>query len=453
MRKKGKIYLALTVGVIILTSGFLVWLITIPFEGQKPSLEIHPLPEFLTGPREFIVSASDTNRGLRSIKVTIKQKDREVVVFQKEFPGEGLFFRKGLRNFDTVFSINPKELAQGAIDLEVRIRDYSKRNAGEGNLSELQHKMVVDTVPPMIRPVSRLNYVKIGGAGLVLYQASPDATESGLFVNDIFFKGFPVHNETQGPSHVCYFAVPHDIETNAKLYLMAKDKAGNQSQTGFNYRIRKKVFRTRKSVIAEQFLENVLPYFASYEFSSKGNNIEKFLKMNSDLREENRLTFLKLAGETTSEQLWEGPFLRHRNAETTAKFAERRIYYYKGERIDEQTHLGVDLASLANSEVEAANNGRVIFADHLGIYGLTVVLDHGQGVASSYSHLSKTLVEVGQNVEKGEVLGLTGQTGLAGGDHLHFAIMVAGVFVNPIEWWDAHWIQDNITRKLDCISE
>ncbi|MCP4682337.1 MAG: M23 family peptidase, partial [Desulfobacterales bacterium] len=41
-----------------------------------------------------------------------------------------------------------------------------------------------------------------------------------------------------------------------------------------------------------------------------------------------------------------------------------------------------------------------------------------------------------------------GQTGLAGGDHLHFGVMVGGVFVNPIEWWDSHWIQDNITRKL-----
>ena len=144
--------------------------------------------------------------------------------------------------------------------------------------------------------------------------------------------------------------------------------------------------------------------------------------------------------------------MRHKNAATTARFADRRIYYYKGEKIDEQIHLGVDLASLANSEVEAANNGRVIFADRLGIYGLTVILDHGQGVASTYSHLSKKLVEVGQRVKKGDVIGLNGQTGLAGGDRLHFGIMVGGVFVNPIEWWDPHWIQDNITTKLALLN-
>jgi len=131
-----------------------------------------------------------------------------------------------------------------------------------------------------------------------------------------------------------------------------------------------------------------------------------------------------------------------------ARFGDRRLYYYKGEKIDEQTHLGVDLASLANSSVQAANNGRVIFAESLGIYGLTVVLDHGQGLASTYSHLSNIDVKIGQEVKKGEIIGSTGQTGLAGGDHLHYGVMVSGLFVNPIEWWDSHWIEDNITKKL-----
>jgi murein DD-endopeptidase MepM/ murein hydrolase activator NlpD len=454
MRKKGKIYLVITIGVLILISGFIVWFMTIPFEGQKPILEIEPLPEFLTGSERFSVTASDMKSGLRSVRVTINQKGREVVVFEKKFPSEGLLVQKGLHHFDSVFSIGPKELklVQGALELQVRIRDYSRRNSGEGNLAEVQHKMVVDTVPPMIRPVSRLNYVNVGGAGLIVYQASSDAVESGLFVNKHFFKGFPFHNEAHEPYHVCYFAIPYEIGANPKLYLTAKDRAGNQSEAGFNYRVRDKAFRTRKSVITEQFLQGVLPYFSSHQLASEDSNIEKFLKINRELREENRLTYIKLAKETTSERLWEGPFLRHRNAATTARFADQRIYYYKGGKIDQQTHMGVDLASLANSEVEAANNGRVIFSDRLGIYGLTVVLDHGQGVASTYSHLSKKLVEVGQKVKKGDVIGLTGQTGLAGGDHLHFGIMVGGVFVNPAEWWDSHWVQDNIVRKLALIN-
>ena len=121
--------------------------------------------------------------------------------------------------------------------------------------------------------------------------------------------------------------------------------------------------------------------------------------------------------------------------------------------MDEQTHMGVDLASLANSEVQTANQGRVIFAGDLGIYGLTVVLDHGQGVASIYSHLSKIDVRLDQMVPKGQSIGVTGQTGLAGGDHLHFGIMINGHFVNPIEWWDPHWIQDNVSKKLAALDK
>jgi len=453
MRKKPKIYLVIAIGSLIVIAGFLIWFMAVPFEGEKPSIEIKPLPEFLSGLEKFTVTASDMKSGLRSLKITVNQQEREVVVFEKYFPDEGLFFRKGLNRFDSAFSINPEELKlnQGAIELQVHIRDCSKRNAGEGNLSKFQHKMVVDTVPPSISPLSRLHYVNVGGAGLVVYRASSDAIESGLSADNLFFKGFPVHDETQGGYYVCYFAIPNDLKTDPELYLTAKDKAGNQSKVSFNYRIRKKAFRTQQSVITDQFLKIILPYFSFYQFAPNDSDIEKFIKINHDLRKENRLTYLKLGKETSLERLWQGAFLRHKNAVTTAKFAERRVYYYKGEKVDEQVHLGMDLASLANSEVEAANNGRIIFADRLGIYGLTVVLDHGQNVFSTYSHLSKKHVEVGQNVKKGDVIGLTGQTGLAGGDHLHFGIMVGGVFVNPIEWWDSHWIQDNITIKLALI--
>jgi murein DD-endopeptidase MepM/ murein hydrolase activator NlpD len=200
-------------------------------------------------------------------------------------------------------------------------------------------------------------------------------------------------------------------------------------------------------------LRRILPYFSFLPFDSESRDIEKFLKINRELRQENNLTLYNLRTETSQERLWNGTWVRLKNAATMARFADRRLYYYEGKRVDQQAHSGMDLASLANSEAQAANNGRVIFADRLGIYGLTVVLDHGQGLASVYSHLSTMSVELGQEVMKGEVVGLTGQTGLAGGDHLHFGIMVSGVFVNPIEWWDSHWIQDNVIRKLAVLEK
>ena len=454
MLKKRKIYLFITIGSLVVILGFLTWFLKVPFEAEKPSIKVEPLPEFLSGTKKFTLNASDLKRGLRLLKVTLNQKGREVIVFEERFPAEGLFFRKGLHAFDTEFSINTPELklAQGSVDLQVSVWDYSKRNAGQGNLSVVQHKMVIDTIPPSIRAISRMHYVNVGGTGLAVYRTSSDAIESGLFVNSLFFQGFPVSEEAREMYYTCYFIIPYDIEADPKLYLSAKDMAGNQAKTNFNYRIRRKQFRTKKSSITDQFLKRILPYFSFYQLDPGDNDIQKFLKINRDLRKENRLTYFDLRRETSSERLWEASFLRHKNAATTGRYADRRIYYYEGKKIDDQVHLGVDLASLAKSEVQAANNGRVIFADRLGIYGLTIVLDHGQGLASTYSHLSTKVVEVGQEAKKGEVIGLTGQTGLAGGDHLHFGILVGGVFVNPIEWWDPHWIQDNITRKLALLN-
>jgi murein DD-endopeptidase MepM/ murein hydrolase activator NlpD len=109
--------------------------------------------------------------------------------------------------------------------------------------------------------------------------------------------------------------------------------------------------------------------------------------------------------------------------------------------------MGVDLASTTNASVEAANHGIVAYAGYLGIYGNFVIIDHGFGFFTLYGHLNSIDVKKGQAVRKGDVMGHTGSSGLAGGDHLHFGMLIGGQFVNPQEWWDAHWIADNVTKK------
>lgn len=452
-KKKTGLFLAIMAIVVVL--GALGWFLTGIFEGERPRVGLRPLPEFLTGGQEFTLAISDMKRGLRELYVSVKQGGREITILKKSFPFKGLLNREGVHAFETKFAIDPSmlNLTQGRVDLQVCVWDYSRRSGGDGNLSLVEHKMVVDTVPPAIRAVSRLHYINVGGGGLIVYQASSDSIESGLFVDELFFPGFPADKESKEGFHVCYFAVPINTKPHPEVYLWAKDRAGNLSKTPFYYHIRKRRFRTVRVNLTDRFLKHILPYFSFYHFKPGESDIEKFLQINRDLREKNAQTFYNLRTETAPERLWDGTWLRQKNAANMAGFGERRVYYYKGKEVDEQIHLGLDLASLANSDVLAANNGRVIFADRLGIYGLTVVLDHGQGIASVYSHLSKISVELGQDVMKGEVIGITGQTGLAGGDHLHFGIMVSGVFVNPIEWWDSHWIQDNISRKLTLLNK
>jgi murein DD-endopeptidase MepM/ murein hydrolase activator NlpD len=147
--------------------------------------------------------------------------------------------------------------------------------------------------------------------------------------------------------------------------------------------------------------------------------------------------------------LWQGTFLRMPKAAPLGGFAQLRTYVYQGKEVDRQTHLGFDLASLAHAAVPAANRGKVVFAGDFGIYGQCIMIDHGLGLQTVYGHLSRIGVKPGDSVEKGEIIGDTGATGMAGGDHLHFEMNISGQAVNPIEWWDAHWMKNNITGKLE----
>jgi murein DD-endopeptidase MepM/ murein hydrolase activator NlpD len=147
-------------------------------------------------------------------------------------------------------------------------------------------------------------------------------------------------------------------------------------------------------------------------------------------------------------QLWQDTFLRMKNASPMALFGDVRTYLFQGKAIGESVHEGVDLASTEHAPIEAANDGVVVFAGPLGIYGNAVMIDHGFGLFSLYGHQSIINVKMGQPVKKGDVIGNSGISGLAGGDHLHFALIVGSQFVNPQEWWDPHWIADNVTKKI-----
>ena len=111
------------------------------------------------------------------------------------------------------------------------------------------------------------------------------------------------------------------------------------------------------------------------------------------------------------------------------------------------------ITALSMDAVQAANSGRVILAEFVGIFGNTVIIDHGFGLASLYSHMSQISIKEGDMVKTGDDLGSTGVTGLAGGDHLHFSMIVHNVFVNPVEWWDDSWIKNNITSKIELVKQ
>ena len=181
----------------------------------------------------------------------------------------------------------------------------------------------------------------------------------------------------------------------------------------------------------------------------KGTMLEKYLYVNNQVRQSNAQAIAKACAATDSQQLWTDRFFRMPGS-GRAGYADQRTYLYNGTAIDTQTHLGVDIASTERAEIRAANRGKVVFADYLGIYGNMILIDHGQGIASLYSHLSSIETKVGALVEKNQPIARSGATGMAGGDHLHFSMLVHGIFVTPIEWWDQHWIDVNIKAAFNA---
>ena len=179
--------------------------------------------------------------------------------------------------------------------------------------------------------------------------------------------------------------------------------------------------------------------------------IDKFNIINTDMRARNNETIRSVCRQSDNQRYWQGAFMRFPNSAPRAGFADHRSYVYNGQIVGHAVHMGIDLASTANSPVPAANAGRIAFTGSIGIYGRTIIIDHGLGLFSLYSHLSHIAVTEGQQVEKGEDIGRTGMTGLAGGDHLHYGMLVYDTFVNPIEWWDDSWIVNNINTKLDMV--
>ena len=179
-----------------------------------------------------------------------------------------------------------------------------------------------------------------------------------------------------------------------------------------------------------------------------GDVLQGFLTINGELRRKNNQYLAELANKTADRMLFRDAFQQLGNSQVEARFADARTYVYKGKEVDRQVHLGFDLAVTANVPIVASQRGAVVHAGYLGIYGNSVVIDHGLGVQSLYAHLSSIGVTPGDVVDKGQPIGRSGMTGLAGGDHLHFTMLVGGQQVTPVDWWSEQWMQDRVLRKI-----
>lgn len=310
--------------------------------------------------------------------------------------------------------------------------------------------------PPRVAVISLHHFINAGGAEFVVMRATPPDVEAGIQVGDARYTMYP--GSAVGISdpavRVGFFAWRHDQDARTRLLAYARDAAGNEVSAPFDYKPFPKRFLDSRIPIDQRFLDRVVPAIASntpdlnVDTGSPEGLLKGFLEINGNLRKKNNDTITALAAKTQPKMLWSEAFAPMGNAQVESRFADRRTYFHGDKEIDRQVHLGFDLASLQQAPVLASNAGVVLFADYLGIYGNCVIVDHGLGVQSLYAHLSTIGVKAGDTVEKGKELGRTGATGLAGGDHLHFTMLLQGTPVNPVEWWDGHWMEDRVFRKI-----
>jgi len=419
-------------GILGVAGGVYVYLVF--FEQEKPTIQVLPDSRYIG--KELILKVQDQKSGVAELQVDVIQAGRPINLLSEKFPKKTLLVEKTIP-----LRPLPQGLREGEAQIKVSAKDHSWN---WGNPVSVEKPVVIDITPPQLTVLGTLHYANQGGTGVITYQVSEEVPLSGVQVGQTFFPGYVV---AQG-RYVAYFAIPLDASSKTPTSVLAEDLAGNRSQEGFRVIVKPRAFKRDRIEITDPFLQSLLPYFTSRDPNLKGTPLEMFLEVNRKQREVDHQEIKKISKETAPKSLWSGTFLRLPNSKPMASFAQDRTYQYNGKEVDRQIHWGVDLASLAQSPVPASNSGIVVFAGPLGIYGNTVVIDHGCGLFSMYSHLSKIETEVKREVKKGDILGRTGSTGMAGGDHLHYAMMIQGVFVNPLEWWDEHWIRDNVDLKL-----
>lgn len=441
MKKFKPVHLLVFLVIVAACAG--LWLLSQTFlEWEKPDITPAQPVEVVGIQKTMEVRFSDGKSGLRKVSASILQDNRRIPLFCYEF-------RSGeLKVKDVKFEINPGalKLHDGEAVLEIAATDHSLLK----NTRTLTMKTRIDMVPPQISMLSTAHNINPGGTCLAVYSLSKQPRCTGVVVGTDFFAGYPVVIGGK-PAYVTYYPVPLGVRPTTIMRITAEDRGGNKASVPIPFFIRKtKPFRSDSVNLGDNFLEAKMPEFQQHEPKLRGKTLlDTFIYVNERMRQENLETIQAICKKSEPKQLWEGTFLRMKNSATMALFGDKRTFIYRKNPIGQGIHLGIDLASTRSAPVEAANNGIVVYTGYLGIYGNMVLIDHGLGIFSQYSHLNSIKTEVGRKVAKGTVIGTTGLSGLAGGDHLHFGMLIGSRFVNPIEWWDPHWYRDNVERKLD----
>jgi murein DD-endopeptidase MepM/ murein hydrolase activator NlpD len=430
--------------------------------GIPPRLTIDKPDRFVGQTGSLDVTADAPNAQLTALTITLEQNGKQVPLFTLDGPQTASVTRVDRTHLKVSRPLGKQsvpELVSGPARVLVTATRPSLLGLRQLT-STVTRDFQVRLEPPRIAVLSTHHYVNHGGSEMVVYKATPADITSGVRVGEVEYPGFAAAGagvEGADPSmKVAFFALLYDQPLNTPIEAFARDEAGNQAKATFIDNAFEKPFKKSRIEIDDKFINRVVPDIIEHSPELKmtapaqdsPEMLAAFLRVNGELRKINADQIAAMAARTSPKKLWDGPFVQLGNSQVEASFADHRTYIYKGKEVDQQTHLGFDLAVTQHVPVMAAAAGTIVNASWLGIYGNCVIIDHGLGVQSLYGHLMSFDVKVGDTVTRGQQIGRSDSTGLAGGDHLHFTLLVGGRMVTPVEWWDPHWMTDRVERKL-----
>jgi murein DD-endopeptidase MepM/ murein hydrolase activator NlpD len=412
------------------------------FESEPPLITLSPNTDVLgTGPLE--IGVTDAGTGLKSVTATLSQGGSDRVLATEQFS------QPAREKKITVLLSKLTGISEGPAVLRVTARDASLWHWFAGNETTLEKNLTIDITPPTIDLVADDRYVNFGGVGAIVYRTSKDAVTSGVRVGEHFFPGFPGVIQGHPDHYFALFSHAYDVQPTDRATIVATDKAGNTREMRLSYQLKNVHYKRSTIAISDSFFQNKVVPLLKDVSKRNGSVKDVFIAVDKGVRKENEDRITEVTRKTTPKILWEGGFAQLSNSKVEANFADARTYTYNGEPIDTAFHLGYDLSVTKQYPIEAANSGVVAFTGDLGLYGNAVIIDHGLGLFTLYGHMSQIDVKVGDSVARRGIIGKTGETGFAGGDHLHFGVYLDGVAILPVEWWDPKWIADNVTPKLE----
>jgi murein DD-endopeptidase MepM/ murein hydrolase activator NlpD len=389
--------------------------------GGRPQLEGVESLKFIPAEGEYNLKVE--NGKIKSARLYVEQDGKSYKVFEGNFP-EGTDSLK--------MSINAKALGIKEGDAKVKLW------VSAGFLREREYTIdaKVDLTPPYLEIFSYPASLREGSVGVL--RVKSNGAEVSLEWDGKKVLMTPVSPE----GYVALLPAPLDMES-IDLRITAKDQAGNSTQRTLRIAVKRANFKKERIEITDDFINSVI-YPLLGEQAEGLDPVSAFKMVNEEWRKRDVNKLSEITQKSEPVKLWKGAFIRLPNSKVLSTYGVERFYYYKGQQVSQSRHMGYDFASVERAPVPASNDGVVVFVGTLGIYGNVVLIDHGLGLFSFYGHLSESSVKEGQYVKKGDIIGRTGKTGLALGDHLHFGILVHGQEVDPIYWLDPKWLKTNI---------